>query len=139
MKVSEEIEALEVMSINPIRFLVAPRFLALVIMMPCLVVFSNYLGFFGGWSICHYALDMNTNSYIMRLVDSSTGMDLFSGMVKSFIFGWLIAVISCQSGLNVTGGAEGVGQSTTSSVVLCILVMLVVDALLTAVFFVLPS
>jgi phospholipid/cholesterol/gamma-HCH transport system permease protein len=136
MKVSEEIEALEVMSINPIRFLVVPRFLALVIMLPCLVVFSNYIGFVGGWTICHFALDMNAMSYILRLVDSAKGMDLLSGMVKSVIFGWLIGVISCQSGLGVTGGAEGVGRSTTNSVVLCILVMLVVDALLTGVFFV---
>ena len=139
MKVSEEIEALEVMSINPIRFLVAPRFLALVIMMPCLVVFSNYVGFVGGWLICQFALDMNALSYILRLVDSASGMDFFSGMIKSFVFGWLIAVISCQKGLNVTGGAEGVGQSTTNSVVLSILVMLVVDALLTACFFFIES
>lgn len=136
MKVSEEIEALEVMSINPIRFLVVPRFIALVVMMPCLVVFSNYIGFVGGWFICNFALDMNTMSYVLRLVDSASGMDLFSGMIKSFVFGWLISVISCQSGLSVTGGAEGVGQSTTNSVVLCILVMLVVDAVLTGCFFI---
>lgn len=135
MKVSEEIEALEVMSINPIRFLVVPRFLALLFMLPTLVVFSNYVGFVGGWVICQFALDMNTMSYILRLVDSAETMDLVSGIIKSFIFGWLIAVISCQKGLSVKGGAEGVGQSTTNSVVLCILVMLVVDALLTATFF----
>lgn len=135
MKVSEEIEALEVMSINPIRFLVAPRFIALVIMMPCLVVFSNYIGFVGGWLICLFALDMNTMSYILRIVDSAHTMDLASGMVKSVVFGWLIATISSQKGLSVSGGAEGVGKATTDSVVLCILVMLVVDAFITACFF----
>lgn len=135
MKVSEEIEALEVMSINPIRFLVVPRFLALFFMLPTLVVFSNYVGFVGGWVICQFALDMNTMSYILRLVDSAQTIDLISGITKSFVFGWLIAVISCQKGLSVKGGAEGVGQSTTNSVVLCILVMLVVDAFLTACFF----
>jgi len=139
MKVSEEIEALEVMSINPVRFLVVPRFVAQVIMMPCLVVFSNYIGFFGGWLICHFTLDMNAMSYILRLVDAAEGLDLLSGTVKSFVFGWLISVISCQSGLNVTGGAEGVGQSTTNSVVLCILVMLVVDAILTSAFFIIQG
>ena len=139
MKVSEEIEALEVMAINPVRFLVVPRFLALLVMLPCLVVFSNYVGLTGGWLICHFALDMNSAAYILRLIDSAHSMDLISGMVKSAVFAWLIAVISCQSGLGVAGGAEGVGKATTNSVVLCILVMLVVDALLTAVFFVIEG
>lgn len=139
MKVSEEIEALEVMAINPVRFLVVPRFLALLVMLPCLVVFSNYVGLTGGWLICHFALDMNSTAYILRLIDSAHSMDLISGMVKSVVFAWLIAVISCQSGLGVKGGAEGVGRATTNSVVLCILVMLVVDALLTGVFFILEG
>ncbi|GAT34622.1 phospholipid/cholesterol/gamma-HCH transport system permease protein [Terrimicrobium sacchariphilum] len=139
MKVSEEIEALEVMSINPVRFLVAPRVIAMIIMLPCLVVFSNYIGFVGGWIICNFALDINTTAYIMRLVESADMMDLISGMTKSFVFGWLISVISCQSGLSVTGGAEGVGRSTTKSVVLCILVMLVVNALLTGMFFIIEG
>lgn len=139
MKVSEEIEALEVMSINPIRFLVAPRVIAMIIMLPCLVVFSNYIGFVGGWIICNFALDINTTAYIMRLIESADMMDLISGMTKSFVFGWLIAVISCQSGLAVTGGAEGVGRSTTKSVVLCILVMLVVNAILTGMFFIIEG
>jgi phospholipid/cholesterol/gamma-HCH transport system permease protein len=135
MKVSEEIEALEVMAINPVRFLVVPRFLAMLVMLPVLVVFSNYLGFVGGWTICHFALDMNTSAYILRIIEASVTMDLVSGILKSFVFAWLIAVISAQSGLGVTGGAEGVGKSTTSSVVMCILVMLVVDAMMTAFFF----
>lgn len=135
MKVSEEIEALEVMAINPVRFLVVPRFLAMLVMLPALVVFSNYIGFVGGWTICHFALDMNTSAYILRIIEASVSMDLVSGIAKSFVFAWLIAVISAQSGLSVTGGAEGVGKSTTSSVVLCILIMLIVDALMTAFFF----
>lgn len=139
MKVSEEIEALEVMAINPIRFLVVPRFLAMLVMLPVLVVFSNYIGFVGGWTICHFALDMNTSAYILRLIDASVSMDLISGILKSFVFAWLIAAISAQSGLGVTGGAEGVGKATTNSVVLCILVMLVVDALMTTGFFLLEG
>ncbi|GAB4171902.1 MAG: hypothetical protein Fur0032_11290 [Terrimicrobiaceae bacterium] len=137
MKVSEEIEALEVMSINPIRFLVVPRFLALMIMMPVLTVFGNYLGFVGGWVICHFSLNMSTFAYILRIVDSSSSMDLISGMVKSFSFAWIIATISCLKGLSVTGGAEGVGRNTTASVVQSILWMLIANALLTAGFFVL--
>ncbi|MGH8048945.1 MAG: MlaE family ABC transporter permease [Chthoniobacterales bacterium] len=135
MKVSEEIEALEVMSINPVRFLVVPRFLAMMIMLPVLTVFGNYIGLAGGWAICHFSLDMETANYIRSLIESSKPMDLYSGMVKSVVFAWLIITISCVYGLGVKGGAEGVGRSTTNSVVVCILTMLIADACLTAVFF----
>lgn len=135
MKVGEEIEALEVMAINPVRFLVVPRFLAMMIMLPVLTIFGDYIGMAGGWTICHFTLDMNTAGYVQRLLDASHPMDLYSGIVKSVVFAWLIITIACQAGLNVTGGAEGVGQATTSSVVTSILAMLVANAILTAVFF----
>jgi phospholipid/cholesterol/gamma-HCH transport system permease protein len=135
MKVSEEIEALEVMAINPVRFLVVPRFLAMMIMLPALTVFGSYIGMAGGWIICHFSLDLETAAYIRRLVESSKPMDLYSGTVKSFVFAWLIITISCYYGLGVKGGAEGVGRSTTNSVVVCILTMLIADAILTGVFF----
>ncbi len=135
MKVSEEIEALEVMAINPIRFLVVPRFLAMLVMLPVLTTFGNYIGFVGGWSVCRFALDMDTSAYIIRLIDSAGPMDLYSGAIKSFVFAWLIGTIASQSGLEVTGGAEGVGKSTTNSVVVSIISMLVANALLTAFFF----
>ena len=135
MKVGEEIEALEVMAINPVRFLVVPRFLAMMIMLPVLTVFGDYIGMAGGWTICHYALDMNTAGYVQRLLDASHPIDLYSGIVKSVVFAWLIITIACQAGLKVTGGAEGVGQATTSSVVTSILAMLVANAILTAAFF----
>lgn len=135
MKVSEEIEALEAMAINPIRFLVAPRFLAMLVMLPVLTIFGNYIGFVGGWSICHFALDMSNISFILRLISSAEPMDLYSGVIKSFVFAWLIVTISSQAGLEVSGGAEGVGQSTTNSVVVSIIGMLVANAMLTALFF----
>jgi len=136
MKVGEEIEALEVMAINPVRFLVVPRFLAMLIMLPVLTVFGNYIGLAGGWTICHSSLDMSTAGYIQRLLEAGTPMDLYTGIIKSFVFAWLIILISCQAGLGVSGGAEGVGQATTSSVVNSILAMLVANAVLTAIFFV---
>ena len=139
MKVSEEIEALEVMAINPIRFLVVPRFLAMLVMLPALTVFGNYIGMTGGWAICRFSLDMPTEGYIRRLIESSHAMDLYSGMIKSVVFAWLIITISCFYGLKVKGGAEGVGRATTQSVVVSILTMLVADALLTAIFFVIET
>jgi phospholipid/cholesterol/gamma-HCH transport system permease protein len=135
MKVGEEIEALEVMAIDPVRFLVVPRYLAMLIMLPALTVFGIYVGLFGGWTICHFALHLPTVSFIVRVLESATAMDLYVGVIKSVVFAWLIAGISCQAGLETRGGAEGVGRSTTGSVVSCILAMLVANAVLTALFF----
>ena len=135
MKVSEEIEALEVMAINPIRFLVVPRFIAMLIMLPVLTVFGDCVGMVGGWSICHFALDFDTAAYIFRSVTRAETWDLWSGLIKSVIFAWLIITISCHMGLKVEGGAEGVGQATTDSVVWSLLIMLIANACLTALFF----
>ena len=135
MKVSEEIEALQVMAINPIRFLVVPRFLAMVIMLPVLTVFGNYVGMLGGWTICHYALEMNTATYVMRTVEAARLGDLYTGLLKSLVFGWLVITIACHAGLEVEGGAEGVGTATTASVVYSILAVLVANAILTSLFF----
>ncbi len=135
MKVSEEIEALEVMAINPVRYLVVPRFTAMMVMLPALTIFGNYIGFVGGWSICHFALGMNTSAFINRVIQSADPIDLYSGVIKSIVFAWLIGTISCQKGLAVKGGAEGVGRATTGSVVASILSMLVANAILTAIFF----
>jgi phospholipid/cholesterol/gamma-HCH transport system permease protein len=135
MKVSEEIEALQVMAINPIRFLIVPRFLAMLIMLPVLTIFGNCVGMVGGWSICHYVLDFNSAAYILRSVTSATPWDLYTGIIKSGVFAWLIITIACHMGLSVEGGAEGVGQATTGSVVWSLLIMLIANAMLTALFF----
>ncbi len=135
MKVSEEIEALEVMAINPIRFLVVPRFIAMMIMLPVLTIFGDWMGMVGGWSICHFALDFDTAAYIHRSVTHAETWDLWSGLIKSVIFAWLIITIACHMGLGVEGGAEGVGQATTGSVVWSLLIMLIANACLTALFF----
>ena len=135
MKVSEEIEALEVMAINPVQYLVAPRFLAMLVMLPALTIFGNYVGVFGGWAVCRTALNFNTAGYIMRALQAANTWDLYSGMIKSFVFAWLIITIACNAGLHVEGGAEGVGQATTGSVVWSLLIMLIANALLTALFF----
>jgi phospholipid/cholesterol/gamma-HCH transport system permease protein len=135
MKVSEEIEALQVMAINPIRFLVVPRVLAMMIMLPALTVFGNYVGMVGGWSICHFALDYNTAAYILHSITRAQPWDLYSGLIKSVVFAWLIITIACHMGLQVEGGAEGVGQATTGSVVWSLLIMLIANAMLTALFF----
>jgi phospholipid/cholesterol/gamma-HCH transport system permease protein len=119
MKVSEEIEALEVMAINPIQYL----------------VMGNYFGVFGGWAVCRFALDFNTAGYVLRALQSADTWDLYSGMIKSVVFAWIVITIACNAGLRVEGGAEGVGQATTASVVQALLAMLVTNAVLTGIFF----
>jgi phospholipid/cholesterol/gamma-HCH transport system permease protein len=135
MRVSEEIEALDVMDINPVRFLVVPRFIAMMIMLPVLTVFGNYLGMLGGWAICFFALDITTAGYIMRSFQAAHVGDLYSGLCKSVVFAWLIVTIASHAGLAVEGGAEGVGIATTRSVVRSLVSILVANALLTALFF----
>ena len=135
MKVSEEIEALGVMAVNPIRFLIVPRFVAMLVMLPVLTVFGNCVGMVGGWTICHFALDMNTAAFVLRAIEAAQVGDLYSGLAKSVVFAWLIVTIACDAGLKVEGGAEGVGLATTHSVVYSLLAILVANAILTALFF----
>ena len=135
MKVSEEIEALEVMGINPIRFLIVPRVLAMMVMLPALTVFGDWVGMVGGWSICKYALHFDTANYIYHCINRAEPWDFYSGLIKSVVFAWLTITIACHMGLSVEGGAEGVGQATTGSVVWSLLIMLIANALLTGLFF----
>src|SRR5262245_33999607 len=135
MRVSEEVEALEVMAVNPVQFLVVPRFLAMMVMLPVLTVIGTYIGMLGGWAICHFALDMTTAGYVLRSIEAAHLGDLYSGLCKSVVFAWLIVTIAAHAGLKVEGGAEGVGTATTLSVVRSLLAILIANAILTALFF----
>ena len=129
MQVSEEIEAIEAMGIGPLRFLVAPRMLALFFLMPCLSTVSNISAIFAS-SLISKAYFSIAFPYFLDLVrDSLLIRDLITGVFKSFMFGLLIAAIACYRGLNVKGGAAGVGIATTSSVVTAITVVIGVDTL----------
>src|SRR3984893_6841373 len=134
-KVSEEIGALEAMAINLVQYLVVPRFLAMLVMLPALTIMGDYVGVFGGWAVCHFALNFNTAGYVLRALQSADTWDLYSGMIKSAVFAWIVITIACNAGLRVEGGAEGVGQATTASVVQALLAMLVTNAVLTGIFF----
>ena len=135
MKVSEEIEALEVMAIPPMSWLIVPRFLAMVIMMPLLTVFSIYVGLAGGWLIGYFSLHMSTAFFVTHALQYVGLRDIGIGLLKSGVFGVLIVTIACSIGLNVSGGAEGVGLATTRSVVVSLLAVFIANALLTAFFF----
>ena len=135
MKVSEEIEALEVMAIPPVRYLVVPRFLAMLIMLPLMTVVGDYVAVAGGWAISHLTMDWDLGTYVMRSLEGTDVGEFYGGLIKSFVFAWLTIIIACSTGLHVEGGAEGVGQATTTSVVWSILSMLVANAILTAFFY----
>jgi len=135
MKVTEQIEALETMALNPVRFLVVPRFLALVIMLPCLTIFSDLVGMFGGYLVGIFNIGINSGMYISISIKFLTLKDIYTGIIKSVFFGMIIALIGCYMGLNTSGGAEGVGKSTTVSVVTSFIMVILADCILTAVFY----
>lgn len=119
MRVTEQIEALQTMAVNPNRYLIAPRFLAGILMIPLLTIYSVIMGIFGGYLISVYFFAMAPSSYFDPMQIHITLFDFFSGVIKAFFFALLIMTISCYKGMTTSGGAEGVGKSTTSSVVIC--------------------
>jgi phospholipid/cholesterol/gamma-HCH transport system permease protein len=135
MKVTEQVEALETMALNPVRFLVVPRFLALIIMLPCLTILADAVGIFGGYLIGVFNLNINPALYMDTTFRFLTAKDVVTGVIKSFVFGGIIALIGCYFGLNTKGGAEGVGKATTTSIVTSFILVILANCVLTAVFF----
>jgi phospholipid/cholesterol/gamma-HCH transport system permease protein len=131
MRVTEQIDALRSMAVNPLQYLVAPRFIAGLAMLPLLTVFSCVMGIMGGYVIAVYYYGMAPNVFLDPLPVNITSFDFFSGMVKAFVFGFIIITISCYRGMTTRGGAAGVGRSTTNSVVMCYSVILIGNFLLT--------
>src|ERR1700736_2119294 len=135
MKVSEEIDALETMAVSPIRFLVAPKFLAMMVMVPCLTIWANVMGILGGSLFGVTQADFTFLRYIRASIDSLFLRDITTGLVKSVMFGITIAAVGCLEGLSTGSGAEQVGRSTTRAVVMSIFLVVVVDLVFTVLFF----
>ncbi len=131
MRVTEQIDALRSMAVDPLRHLVAPRFIAGTLMLPLLTIFSSVMGIWGGYIIAVDYYGMAANVYMDPLPQHITSFDLFSGIVKAFAFGIIIITISCYRGMTTKGGAAGVGRATTNSVVICYSVILIGNFLLT--------
>lgn len=131
MRVTEQIDALSSMAVNPLRYLVAPRFIAGISMLPLLTIFSCACGILGGYILSVYYYHMSPNSFLDPLPEQIKTFDLVSGIVKGFVFGFIIITISCYRGMATRGGAAGVGQATTNSVVICYSVILIGNFLLT--------
>lgn len=136
MTVSEEIAALEVMSINPCRFLVMPRLVALVVMMPILTVYTNILGILGGALVGATQLGVSVQAYMDNAMQHAANKDLYVGLFKAFVFGAVIATVSCHQGFMTTEGAVGVGRATRRSVIVSFLVILILGYMITRLFYV---
>lgn len=137
MKVTEQIDAMRSMAADPVKKLVAPKLAATLVMLPALTVLGNILGIFGGLVIAVFQLDLTAGFYINDVLGSLTLDDIGSGIGKSFVFAYFIAIIGCHNGLTARGGADGVGRATTNTVVMASIMVLVSDFFLTKFFYVL--
>ncbi|OGV43670.1 MAG: hypothetical protein A2X46_08310 [Lentisphaerae bacterium GWF2_57_35] len=135
MVVSEEIAALEVMSINPLRFLVMPRLVALVIMMPLLTIYTNILGIIGGAIVGLTQLGVSFTAYFDNAAQYAHNKDLYVGLFKAMLFGFIIVTVACHQGFSTKEGAVGVGQATRRTVIISFLTILVVGYMITRVFY----
>src|SRR6266446_3681643 len=134
MQVNEEVEAVEAMGIGPLRFLAAPRMLALFLLTPCLSTVSNLAAVFASSLVCKAYFSIAFPYFLDLVKDSLLIRDIITGILKSFLFGLLISAIACYRGLTVKGGAAGVGTSTTSSVVTAITAVIGFDTLYNVVY-----
>jgi len=139
MKVTEEIDALETMAIDPVGFLVAPKFVAMIVMVPCLTIWANLMGILGGALFGVLKADFTLQRYISASLDALFLRDVITGLIKSAMFGITITAVGCQEGFNTSGGAEQVGHSTTKAVVISIFLVILVDLIFTMLFFVLSD
>lgn len=135
MKVSEEIDALEAMGLDSLRFLVVPKYVAMLIMMPCLTLISDLSGIVGGAAFEMAQLDKTFSMCLSATRDALAMHDITTGLIKSMVFGMIITTIGCKEGFSVQGGAEGVGKATTSSVVMSIFLIIFADVIFTAIFY----
>lgn len=135
MRVTEQIDALVTLSANPFRYLIAPRIWAAIIVMPLLVLLGDVIGIFGGYLVGVYKLDFNPANYIVNTMDFMKPVDIIMGVVKAGVFGFVIAVMGCYHGYRSKGGAQGVGEATTNAVVTSSILILILNYLITELFF----
>lgn len=135
MVVGEEIEALEAGALNPVRFLVVPRLIAAVISMTALAVIADAVAVFSGMLMGTTVLGLTYTVYVDNTLAQVQTVDFITGLIKAAVFGMLIGIIACQNGLRVTGGAAGVGNATTNTVVQSVLAIIIADLVFTSIFY----
>ncbi len=131
MKVNEQIDAMEAMGVNPISYLVVPRVIAAILMLPLLTGIYNFLGLIGSFIMGVWLFDVDQGVFLAKITKFVKFSDLVSGLEKSIVFGVIIAAVACRFGLQASGGARGVGTATTNSVVFTLMTLLVFDFCIT--------
>ncbi|MCK5579932.1 MAG: ABC transporter permease [Candidatus Omnitrophica bacterium] len=135
MKVNEQLEALDTMGINPVRFLVVPKLIALFFMLPCLTVIGDLSGMMGGYLVGVHNLNINSHLYVQTAFKFLTLKDIYTGLSKSLIFALIIALVGAYQGIHTKGGAVGVGKATTISVVTSFIMIIVADCIVTGIYY----
>ncbi len=135
MRVTEQIDALYTLAANPIKYLVVPRVIAGTIMLPLLTIIADFVGIMGGFAVGVLVLNANPVLYLEKTYEFMEYNDIFSGLVKSTAFGFIISIVGCYEGFYTEGGAEGVGSATTRSVVLGFMLIFIANYILTALLF----
>jgi phospholipid/cholesterol/gamma-HCH transport system permease protein len=135
MRVTEQIDALTVMALNPIKYLVVPRVLASLLMLPLLTIIADFTGVLGGYFVGVKLLGINEGTYVARMVKYVDLEDIYNGLAKAACFGVILAVVACYKGFTTSGGAAGVGRATTESVVMSSITILISDYVLTSLMF----
>ena len=131
MQVTEQVDAIRSMGADPVQKLVLPRAVAATLALPLLTVFANVLGVLGGLAIANAQFHIAPNFYLQTIFDAVTLQDVMSGLAKTFVFGWIIAMVACFNGLRTSGGTVGVGSATTRTVVTASVAILISDFFLT--------
>jgi len=135
MRVTEQIDALETLATNPIKYLVVPRFLALLVMLPILTLYADIIGILGGYIVGVGRLGVSSSMYLRMTWDPLVYKDVFTGLAKAVCFAIIICTIACYEGMNTEEGAEGVGKSTTLAVVTSFILIITADCFITALFY----
>lgn len=135
MKVTEQLDALEVMATPPVSYLVLPRVIACMVMMPLLIAFSDAIGTYGGYFVASNYTSITGEMYYTSIQDFATMADMTAGLIKGFVFGGIIALVGCYKGMSAKTGAEGVGLATTQSVVMSIILIFISNYFLSTILF----
>lgn len=135
MRVTEQVDALSAMAVNPIKYLIVPRVLASIVVVPILTIIADFVGIVGGYFVGVVVLGINAGAFVANIEKYVDLDDIYHGLIKAAVFGLILSIIGCYKGYSTTGGAEGVGKATTQSVVLATITILMANYLLTAAMF----
>ncbi len=135
MVVTEQVDALKAFAVNPVKYLVVPRFLGIILMLPVLAIFADIIGIWGGYVICVFKLHISHEMFWKMVFSALSMKDIITGLVKTVFFGMIIAIVGCHQGLQVRGGADGVGKATTTAVVRSFILIIITDCIITFVFY----